>query len=191
MKTILQSLLLATALVLQVKADAVEVVIEKSIALAWQSEIGKSYRIEASEDMQNWIVAVPSVTGSGQDMTRHFPVTSKHQFYRVVENEKPAWFVGRWIGQTLETGSAPYQTTIQLDPATGTYTSTYPMCAGRLNLISVTDTEIVFEEIITENPQNCPFVGRIVLRKLGDDRITFSWSHPDLAGGAFGHFERN
>jgi hypothetical protein len=62
-----------------------QVDIETAVAVSWDSQSGKSYRIHASTDMENWEVAVDSIEGTGERLTHCFIREKTEVFYRVEE----------------------------------------------------------------------------------------------------------
>ena len=191
MKASILALLTLTTLATSFNAEAVEVNIEKSVTLSWNSELQKTYRIDSSTDLKTWTVAVPFIQGTGEEIVRHFTMTDEKRFYRVEELTQPAWFSGVWKGTLYQSGGSSYETTIALDPETGELTSEYhPFCSGRLSLVSISETEAVFQEVITENTENCPFNGTVTIRRLPDNRVLYWWASDEISGGAFGFLNK-
>lgn len=63
--------------------DTPSLTIETAVLVEFQSALGSTYTIEKSTDLENWSVAVPGITGTGEVMKFFFEITSPGELYRL------------------------------------------------------------------------------------------------------------
>jgi len=61
-----------------------DVLIETAILLKFQSAEGSTYKIQASEDLENWTDEITGIEGDGSLLKYFFEITSPKKFYQVV-----------------------------------------------------------------------------------------------------------
>ena len=55
------------------------------ISVAFASRSGRTYRIEQSTDLENWIVLEGKITGRGSVVSRDIPVEGSRRFFKISE----------------------------------------------------------------------------------------------------------
>jgi len=94
------------------------------------------------------------------------------------------WLEGQWTGLAFQIDiKEDNQWTIQLeiDIQKETYNITYPSlsCSGRWELIKYSGEQATFNEIIENNTGACIERGTIILFKIDDNRVLFSYFYSD------------
>ena len=162
--------------------ETVEMTIDTAIAVSWQSELNKNYRILTSTDLKNWTVANPSVQGDGTTITRLFPKEAETAFYRVEETGQPTWLEGEWSGVASQDADYEewYDNTVRFDSATGDFGATYvaPLgtCRTTWTLLSIDDDTAAFTETAAES--GCLSGSTITITRLSEDSVLYVARYP-------------
>jgi hypothetical protein len=62
-----------------------QVDIAPAVVVSWNSQGDKAYQIHSSTDLENWVVVVPSVQGTGERIMHFFIRSDSEIYYRVEE----------------------------------------------------------------------------------------------------------
>ena len=66
-------------------AEPISIDIAPAMAITWNSQEGKTYEILSSTDLENWVVEVEGIEGTGENSTQFFLRTTSEIYYRVAE----------------------------------------------------------------------------------------------------------
>ncbi|ADV47613.1 hypothetical protein Celal_0267 [Cellulophaga algicola DSM 14237] len=97
-----------------------------------------------------------------------------------VKNKK--WLEGKWTGIGYQTDlQEASQWTIALDIEKGNYNISYPSlyCAGKWKLTKYSEDQATFTELIENNTTTCIKNGTIILTKIDETRILYSYFYND------------
>lgn len=155
--------------------EAVEMNVKTAIAVSWQSELNKNYRILVSPDLQNWSVANPSVQGDGSTITRLFPKGAEQAFYRVEETGKATWLEGEWFG--VATQDAAYEdwfdVSMRVQSGIRSFETTLvaPLgtCLVGMSLLSINDDTAEFSYTALEG--GCDSGGKVTVTRLSENTV--------------------
>jgi len=70
-----------------VEAEPISIDIAPAMAISWDSQSGKTYEIQSSTDLENWVIEVDAIEGTGEISTYFFLRTTSEIYYRVAETQ--------------------------------------------------------------------------------------------------------
>ena len=56
-----------------------------AMAIRWDSEVGQTYEVQSSPDLENWTTEAGAVEGTGEPVTHFFVRNAREMYYRVLE----------------------------------------------------------------------------------------------------------
>ncbi|WP_158973629.1 hypothetical protein [Cellulophaga sp. L1A9] len=98
----------------------------------------------------------------------------------ISKNKK--WLEGKWTGIGYQTDlTEASQWTIVLNIENGNYNITYPSldCSGKWKLAKYSADQATFTELIENNTSTCIKEGTIILSKIDENRILYSYFYND------------
>ncbi|MEZ5328117.1 MAG: hypothetical protein R3F19_23995 [Verrucomicrobiales bacterium] len=70
-----------------VTPEPINVEILPAMAIRWDSQLGQTYEVQSSPDLENWTTEAEGVEGTGELMTHFFIREAREMYYRVLESE--------------------------------------------------------------------------------------------------------
>ncbi len=64
----------------------IDVEILPAMAIRWDSQVGRTYEVQSSPNLQDWTVEAENVQGTGDTLTHFFIRDAREMYYRVMEN---------------------------------------------------------------------------------------------------------
>lgn len=109
-----------------------------------------------------------------------FSLLSCSETKQLNEVGHPEWMEGTWIGTGLQL-NFPQTWTIELNVSGRNYKIYYPTldCGGEWVLVSATSTKATFIEKITKGRDKCVHNGKVIMTKIDDTHVSFSYFSPD------------
>ncbi len=72
---------------IELEPKPIDVEILPAMAIRWDSQIGQSYEVQSSPDLQSWASEAANVEGTGEQMTHFFIRDAREMYYRVLESK--------------------------------------------------------------------------------------------------------
>ena len=87
----------------------------------------------------------------------------------------PDWMAGTWVGIGNQSSGSTWS--IEANNTNATFTIAYPSlnCSGRWDLLSADSSRAIFTEVITAGIFNCVETGRVVVTRIDNNYVTFSY----------------
>ncbi|MEZ5328126.1 MAG: hypothetical protein R3F19_24040 [Verrucomicrobiales bacterium] len=70
-----------------VQPEPIDVEILPAMAIRWDSQLGQTYEVQSSPDLENWTTEAVGVEGTGEVMTHFFIREARERYYRVLESK--------------------------------------------------------------------------------------------------------